>query len=125
MATTHFRRIDRRRTARVTLAVPLVVHAETDRENNFRLKTYSHSLNSHGALIELNRFVDVGETVRLVNEITGQSAEGRVASVRRDREARTYVGVAFMSANPQFWHMSFPVPGSRPLRWSTPAKLGA
>lgn len=116
MSIPHFRRIERRRTARVTLTVPLIVRTGLDASYKFRYRTCSRSVNGYGALIELDPLVSVGETLFLVNEISGQSVESRVASVRRDRDSKNYVGIEFASQNPKFWHMTFPLPGARPLR---------
>jgi hypothetical protein len=60
-----------------------------------------------------------------VNDITAQSIECRVVSVRRSRDGKTYIGVEFASAESNFWHMVFPVPGSRPLRRIVPTKTSA
>jgi hypothetical protein len=51
--------------------------------------------------------------------------ESRVVSVRRDRESKTFVGVEFISADSNFWHMSFPLPGARPLRRTADSKATA
>jgi hypothetical protein len=123
MAIAHFRRIDRRRSVRVVLTVPLIVQAQTD---EFNFKTRSLSVNGHGGLIELDQEVEVGETVLVVNEITGQRANGRVASVRRERDLRTkFVGIEFAPHYPTFWHMSFPRPGARPMRRLWPPQMPA
>lgn len=116
MGISNFRRIDRRRTARVTLTVPLIVRTGLDANYKFRYKTWSRSVSGYGALIEMDPVVSVGQTILMVNEISGQSVEGRVVSVRRDPDWKTYVGIEFTSPNSKFWHMTFPLPGARPLR---------
>ena len=54
-----------------------------------------------------------------------RTVESRVVSVKRDRESKTYVGVEFISADSNFWHMSFPLPGARPLRRGADSKATA
>jgi hypothetical protein len=45
--------------------------------------------------------------------------------MRRSRDGKNYVGVEFVSEDTNFWHMSFPIPGTRPLRRSNPTKQSA
>jgi hypothetical protein len=61
----------------------------------------------------------------LVNENSDRTVECRVVSVKRDRENKTYIGVEFISADSNFWHMSFPLPGAKPLRRSIDSKATA
>lgn len=119
MGIAHFRRIDRRRMVRVALAVPLTVHRETETQENFPFRTKTLSVNGFGALLPLDS-VALGDRLRLINEISGQSIEGRVSSMRRERDEKTYVGVEFASPNAKFWNMTFPRPGERPLRRTLP-----
>lgn len=116
MSITHRGRLDRRRTLRVALSVPLHVRAASDSIDRFNLKTCTLSINSHGALIQLDPEVSVGETLLLVNENSGKAAEARVVSVHRGKDGKNYVGVEFAEENPAFWDMNFPRPGARPLR---------
>lgn len=125
MSTRHFRRTERRRTARVTFAVPLTVHLQNHADEKLCVRTHSQSINGHGGLIVLEETVGVGQTLHLENRMNGQSAECRVVSVRRSRDAKTYVGVEFLSPDTNFWHMAFPIPGARPLRRPFPSKIYA
>jgi hypothetical protein len=125
MSLLHFRYKERRRTLRVTLAVPLTVHGKTDTGEKFCAQSVSHSINRHGALFALEPVVLLGQSLLLVNDITAQSIECRVVSIRRARDGKTYVGVEFASSESNFWHMVFPVPGSRPLRRVFPTKNSA
>ena len=125
MSLIHFRYKERRRTLRVTLTVPLTVHGKSDAGEKFCVQTHSQSVNRHGALFPLEQIVVLGQTLLLVNDITAKSIECRVVTIRRARDGKTYVGVEFISPENNFWHMSFPIPGSRPLRRSLPSKASA
>ena len=46
-------------------------------------------------------------------------------NVRRARDGKNYVGVEFVNEDTNFWHMSFPIPGSRPLRRPSQSKQTA
>ena len=78
-----------------------------------------------GALFHLEETVAVGQTVILVNDHTAQSIECRVVSIHRARDSKQYVGVEFLSAEANFWHMQFPSPGAKPMRRVLPDKASA
>jgi PilZ domain len=116
MSLLHFRCKERRRTLRVNLSVPLAVHGETDGGAKFCAHTHSMSINQHGALMELTEVVLVGQVLHLVNENSNRKVDCHVVSVQRKRDGKTYVGVEFVTAETNFWHMTFPMPGQKPLR---------
>ena len=125
MAILHFRCKERRRTLRVSITVPITVHGQDESGDKFRVKAKSESVNRHGALILLDEPVVVGQMLILVNDTGDRTVEGRVVSVKRDKESKTHVGVEFTSPDSNFWHMSFPLPGSRPLRRAVDSKATA
>jgi PilZ domain len=125
MAIIHFRCKERRRTLRVNLTVPVAVHGQDDAGEKFSVHANSHSVNRHGALLLMDQVVVVGQTLMLVNENSNRTVESRVVSVRHDRDGKTYVGVEFVSPDSNFWHMTFPLPGARPLRRTTDTKASA
>jgi hypothetical protein len=116
MSLLHFRCKERRRTLRVNLNVPLAVHGESEEGEKFCVHTQSLSVSQHGAMMELREIVLVGQVLQLVNENSNRKADARVVSVLRRRDGKTYVGVEFLSAEINFWHMTFPISGARPLR---------
>jgi len=125
MAILHFRCKERRRTVRVMLSVPLRVNGITEIGERFSTKTLSHSVSLHGASIELEPNVSLGETLQLENEVTREKVEGKVVAIRRAREGKKYVSVEFRDENANFWHMAFPVPGARPLRRPITSKVSS
>ena len=125
MAILHFRCKERRRTVRVMLTVPLKVSGQTEIGERFSVTALSHSVSLHGASIELEQGVVLGEILQLKNEITRETVEGKVVSIRRTREGKRYVAIEFTEREPNFWHMAFPVPGARPMRRPLGAKVSA
>jgi hypothetical protein len=127
MAILHFRCKERRRTLRVMLTVPLKVRGLSASGSPFSVETNSHTVSLHGALIELSVMVSMGDLVHLENERTRETVEAKVVTIRNSRDGKTYVGVEFTNRDINFWHMSFPVPGAKPLRrmMSTPEKVPA
>jgi hypothetical protein len=116
MGVLHFRYRERRRTLRVSLSIPVVVHGQTDLGEKFCVRAMTRSVNQQGALLVMDEPVVAGQMLMLVNENTNRSTETRVAHVRRERDGKLCVGLEFTNADSNFWKMTFPVPGARPLR---------
>jgi hypothetical protein len=116
MAILNFRYKERRRTVRVNLSVPLKVQGQTESGEKFSVQTHSHTVSQHGASVELEAAVVLGEILVLENQTTRERVEGKIATIRHSRDGKTYVGVEFLTADCNFWHMAFPAPGARPLR---------
>ena len=125
MAIIHFRCKERRRTVRVMLTVPLRVSGKTEIGEKFSIQALSHSVSLHGASVELELGVVLGEILELQNEITREKVEGKVVSIRRARDGKRYVALEFTEREPNFWHMAFPVPGARPMRRPLSSKVSA
>ncbi len=125
MAILHFRCKERRRTVRVMLAVPLRVSGKTEIGERFSVRAMSHSVSLHGASVELEQGVVLGEMLQLENEITREKVEGKVVSIRRARDSKRYVAIEFIERDPNFWHMAFPVPGARPMRRPISSKVSS
>jgi len=125
MAILHFRCKERRRTVRVMLTVPLRVSGKTEIGERFSVRAMSHTVSLHGASVELEQGVVLGEILQLENEITGEKVEGKVVSIRRGRDGKRHVAIEFTEADPNFWHMAFPVPGARPMRRPISSKVSS
>jgi PilZ domain len=110
---------------RVMLSVPLRVTGHSQTGEKFTILTQSHTVSLHGASLELDAGVVLGEVLLLENEKTHERVEGKVVAIRRSRDGKTYVGVEFTTPEPNFWHMAFPSPGARPLRRLVSNKVSA
>jgi len=80
------------------------------------VQTHSHTVSLHGASLQLETGVVLGEILLIENEISTEKIEGKVVTVRRSRDGKTYVGVEFTTSDTNFWHMAFPASGAKPLR---------
>ena len=76
------------------------------------LKASTHSVSAGGALIVMDAPLLPGQTVRLFNEMTSESVECFVTSVREKQDQR-FIGVGFASPRNDFWHVVFPRAGTR------------
>jgi hypothetical protein len=125
MAILHFRCKERRRTMRVILIVPLKFHVITSEGETYAVETKSHTVSLHGASIELEHSVALGDILLLENKLTEEQAEGKVVGIKRSRDGKVHVGIEFTDFNLNFWHMAFPVPGAKPLRRRYAEKVAA
>ncbi len=76
------------------------------------LKAVTQFVSAHGALIMMDVPLLPGQTVRVFNEMTSESVECFVTSVR-EKQDRRFVGVGFASPKNDFWHVVFPKAGTR------------
>jgi PilZ domain len=117
MQVTSYRRIERRRSARVTLAVPLRVDGLSLSGEQFIIRTHSHTVSQFGCMFPLDEEVVPDQMLVLMNEHTRQSVQCKVVTTRRHRDGKRYLGVEFTSANAgNFWKIAFSKPGARSLK---------
>jgi PilZ domain-containing protein len=116
MSLLHFRCKERRRTQRVSLTIPLVLNGQNEDSEKFSVRAKTNAVSQHGAQIETEHPLIVGQTLLLVNESSARKVEARVVSIQRKRDGKTYIGVEFLSTDINFWNMTFPLPGAKPLR---------
>jgi len=76
------------------------------------LKASTQYVSAGGALIVMDAPLLPGQTVRLFNEMTSESVECFVTSVR-EKQDRRFVGLGFATPRSDFWHVVFPKAGTR------------
>jgi hypothetical protein len=103
---------ERRHTVRVSLQIPLTVRCQSPEGDAVYLKASTNSVSANGALVVMAERLVPGQSVRLYNEITNESVECFVTSVREKREA-LFIGIGFAVSRTNFWHMVFPRAGTR------------
>jgi hypothetical protein len=116
MQISNYRRIERRRSARVTLAVPLRIDGQELSGEQFIIRTQSHTVSQFGCMVPLEAEVSPDQMLVLMNEHTRQSVQARVVTTRRNRDGKRYLGLEFVSQNSNFWRMAFSKPGARSLK---------
>ena len=124
MGLVHFRRIERRRTARVALCVDLIVHGETESNGAFKAEARTLSVSKHGGMMVLDPEVTVGQKLLLINTNAGLKAQCMVVSAKLMRDGKRNVAFEFTSADVNFWKMCFPAPGAKPIRRAVQAPFG-
>ena len=103
---------ERRRTVRLTLQIPLTVRCKMPEGEAIDLKAHTCSVSANGALVVMDAPLIPGQIVKIINEMTSESAECYVTSVREKRETR-FIGMGFAVPKADFWHMVFPKAGTR------------
>jgi c-di-GMP-binding flagellar brake protein YcgR len=122
MSTLHFRRIERRRTPRVAVFADLTIQGYDEDNEKFKIQTRSHSVSGHGGMTILDAPVVLGQTLLVTNENSGQKTECKVVSVRPIGDGKSIVAFEFIAPNANFWKMTFPSKGAKPLRRVVPAQ---
>src|ERR1700740_138840 len=123
MGILHFRRIERRRTARVALCVDLIVHGKTENNGMFRAEERQLSVGGHGGMMVLDPEVTIGQKLMLLNMNSGQKAECTVVSAKTAGDGKRKVAFEFTSAEINFWKMCFPAAGAKPIRQTAQRRL--
>lgn len=82
----------------------------------FRYWTRTISVSAHGGVLVLDGTLMAGQTLRLMNEYSLREAECRVVSAKRGRDGTGHVAFEFVSGGENFWSMTFPPSGAKPLR---------
>jgi hypothetical protein len=101
-------RLYNRRSKRLALQVPVRVYGQGDSRNGFREETRTLSINANGSLVSIVAPVEMGQTLLLMNRMTGEEQECRVAYVGPVAQGRMKVGLAFRHPAPRFWQVDFP-----------------
>ena len=119
MSLLHFRRVERRRTARATMSMKVLIYGDND-EGIFRQWTKSVSVSAHGGVLRLEAPLNVGQTFQMVNEHNGKKASAKIVAVRNAREGTVHASFEFVESGDKFWSMTFPAAGAKPLRRLVP-----
>jgi c-di-GMP-binding flagellar brake protein YcgR len=125
MSIVHFRRIERRRTARVALCVDLIVHGENEGNAPFKTEARTLSVSKYGGMMVLEPEVAVGQKLMLVNMNSAQKVECQVVSAKLTRDGKRNVAFEFTSGEINFWKMCFPAAGTKPTRRAAQSAFGA
>lgn len=107
--------INRRRSERVMLQIPVTVLTETPEREQLEEHTHTLVVNAHGGLMKLKMELLAGQPIILVNPQSGMQQSCRV--VRIDQAGGDFFAVAFEfeSPAPKFWPIVFP-----PADWEVP-----
>jgi hypothetical protein len=115
MSLLHYRRVERRRTARASVCMQVLVCEEPRAEQKFKFWTRTVSVSAHGGVFLLEGPLEVGQRFQLMNEFNMRTVLARVVSVRKVGE-QAHAAFEFIDNGENFWSMVFPASGAKPLR---------
>jgi len=88
---------------RVAIHVPVVIYGFGGSNGSFKEETETVVVNAGGALVMLKAKLTVGDTIHLIDKLTGTEQQVRVAYLDRYSERESRVGIAFNTPMPNFW----------------------
>ena len=122
MSILHFRRVERRRTPRIALFVNVIIQGFDEENEKFKIETHTHSVSGHGGMMILETAVVLGQKLLITNEKSGQKTECKVVSVKTEADGKHRVAFEFIAPSANFWKITFPDKGAKPLRRVLPAQ---
>lgn len=105
---------EKRRSDRLLLTIPLLVHRTEPSGAQSTEEARSIAVNRDGARIRISRSLSVGETLRIVNQVSRRSADFRVVGpVAPHTDQGGEWGVECLNSQANVWGIQFPpIPGS-------------
>jgi hypothetical protein len=116
MAIMHCRSIERRRTARAVVSIQMEVTGVTESSVPFKFSTRTIAVSQHGGVILLEGPLPVGHRFELLNEFNNRKATCRIVSVRLGKDGKLHGAFELHCPEGNFWSMSFPAAGARPMK---------
>lgn len=98
----------KRRSQRIELTVPVVVHRLPKEGPQFYERAETLVVNAHGALMALAEKVTPKQRLLMQNIDSGEQKECRVVYVKKELTGPTKVAVEFTRPAPTFWHIAYP-----------------
>src|ERR1700732_4258752 len=95
--------LNRRRSQRVLMTIPVRVSGQTDAGLPFEEETHTRAISAHGALILMSKQVCRGQRLTLSNVQTKAALECVVAHIDKRQGEHPQAGVEFTLPNPMFW----------------------
>jgi hypothetical protein len=97
-----------RRSQRIELTVPVVVHRTLKEGPQFSERAQTLVVNAHGALMALVEKVKPKHRLLVQNTDSGEQKECRVVYVEKELAGPTKVAVEFTRPAPSFWRIAYP-----------------
>lgn len=88
---------------RVGIHVPVVIYGFGGSAGSFKEETETVVVNAGGAMVLLKAKLSVGDTIHLIDKLTGTEQQMRVAYLERYSERESRVGLAFNTPLSNFW----------------------
>lgn len=117
------RKVDRRRSQRTLLVMPLAVSWTTSTGMRVREHAETEVVSAIGALLRMKTKLPMQGRVEIKRPATNQSAQAKVVTVSNaGPDGWIRIGVEFVTSNSSFWGINFPPVDVAPLEETRPAK---
>jgi len=100
--------LTKRRSQRIELSVPIVVHRPPKEGPQFSERAQTLVVNAHGALMALAEKVTPKQRLVMQNIDSGEQKECRVVYIEKEPTGPTKVAVEFTRPAPTFWRIAYP-----------------
>src|SRR6266446_10616299 len=97
-----------RRSQRIDLTVPVVVHRPPNEGTQFYERAQTLVVNAHGALMALAEKVTPKQRLLMQNIDSAEQKECRVVYIEKAPMGRTKVAVEFTPPAPSCWRIAYP-----------------
>jgi hypothetical protein len=94
----------------------VLAYGERPKGDKFRYWTHTVSVSAHGGVLVEDGTLATGQRFRLMNEYNRKKAECKVVALRRGRDGMGNIAFEFVEGGENFWSMTFPASGAKPLR---------
>jgi hypothetical protein len=99
---------EKRRAARFGVFVPVEAKWSDSSGNTIKETGEAKEVNAVGGLLDMRRYPKVGTKLELTNLLSKETAEARLAGIRRTREGAVLgVAVELVEASESFWGVNF------------------
>jgi hypothetical protein len=95
--------VERRRTPRVDVHIPLFIYGRTPAGDPFHEETWTISINGGGGLISMSSRVKPGQRLAVTNQGNDQTEQCVVVSVMAGSTDSSKIALKFPTPMPQFW----------------------
>lgn len=99
--------VERRRSHRVHIAMPVLVRGKKGTQA-FEEATATVSVNAHGCMVRLATAVTRNQAVSIVNPKTAEELPCTITFLGPKEAGKTEVGIEFAEPSPVFWRIAFP-----------------
>jgi hypothetical protein len=108
--------IERRRSQRILLRVPVRIYANFPDAGPLYLEASTETVSAHGALLNMPKPIEMGTRLMLTNLVTEEEIVCRVVFSSRTKEGQDQIAIEFLDNAPRFWRVAFPPPDEKPLK---------
>jgi hypothetical protein len=107
MLTDRSKFLDRRRSSRAAISIPLIASGKNQSGESFQIAARTHTVSEFGCLLRLEAEVFLDQLINLQRPDLGKSLIGKIVSVWRHPDGNHFVGISFAESALDFWRVPF------------------